>query len=167
MDWGYLPSTSSALVIEELWTLFAKFSLPCSDNLIVTDNGLGFTITLPSNGLNQAVQIIKKGLKKVTSRSINTCLAKVLLTYPLEYRRNLSSRPPVELKTTYTYPSHPNMARREEERQQARKRKHDLRAHSFLFCCVLCMTSQWLDCHITSLWCHFLRYIFTNGFCIS
>ena len=77
------PSTSSSAIIGELRALFAKFGLPES---VVTDNGTGFVsqefetflknngirhITsapyhLASNGLaERAVQIVKKGLKKV------------------------------------------------------------------------------------------------------
>ena len=89
------PSMSSTSVIEELRTLFAKFGLP---ETIVTANGAGFispefkefmevhTTSTPydpsSNGLaERAVQIVKRGLKKVTSGSMNTRLAKVLFTY--------------------------------------------------------------------------------------
>ena len=79
--------------------LFAKFSLP---ETIVTNNGAGFVsqefeafhasngikhITSEpyhpaSNGLaERAVQIVKRGMKKVTSGTMNTRLAKVLFTY--------------------------------------------------------------------------------------
>lgn len=92
-------STSSAVVIEELRTAFAKFGLP---ETIVTDNGPGFvsqefeqclkkngvkhitsaTYHPATNGLvERAVQIVKRGLKKVTSGSITTRPAKVLFTY--------------------------------------------------------------------------------------
>ena len=92
-------STSSSVVIEELRTAFAKFGLP---ETIVTDNGSGFvskefelflkkngikhTTSAPyhpaSNGLaERAVQIVKKGLKKETTGTVHTRLAKVLFAY--------------------------------------------------------------------------------------
>lgn len=92
-------STSSSVVIEELRTTFAKFGLP---ETIVTDNGTGFTsqefktflhengikhtTSAPyhpaSNGLaERAVQIVKKGLKKVKTGSTSARSAKVLFTY--------------------------------------------------------------------------------------
>ena len=88
-------TTSSSAVIEELRTLFAKFGLPES---IVSDNGSCFvseefksflkrngikhTTSEPyhpaTNGLaERAMQVVKRGLKKVTSGSMNARLAKV------------------------------------------------------------------------------------------
>jgi len=92
-------STTSSCVIEELRTLFAKFGLP---EMVVTDNGTCFvsqefelflrkngikhTTSAPyhpaSNGLaERAVQVIKRGLKKVTDGTMSSRLAKVLFTY--------------------------------------------------------------------------------------
>ena len=92
-------STSSKAVIEHLRTPFAQFSILES---IVTDNGTGFvseefqsflktngvrhTTSPPyhpsSNGLAEcAVQIVKKGLRKITSGSMSTRLAEVLFSY--------------------------------------------------------------------------------------
>ena len=92
-------STSSSCVIEELRSLFAKFGLP---EMVVTDNGTGFvsrefeeflrrngvkhTTSAPyhpaSNGLaERAVQVIKRGLKKVTEGTMGSRLAKVLFAY--------------------------------------------------------------------------------------
>ena len=93
-------STSSNIVIEELRTVFAKFGLP---ETIVTNNGTGFVsqefkaflrkngikhiiTSAPyhpaSNGLaERAVQVVKRGLKKVTAGSVNTRLAQLLFTY--------------------------------------------------------------------------------------
>ena len=92
-------STSSSNVIEELRTLFAKFSIPESFvtgngtcfmseefKAFLQSNGIKHTTSAPyhpsSNGLaERAVQIVKRGLKKVTSGSMNTRLAKVLFSY--------------------------------------------------------------------------------------
>ena len=88
-------STSSAVVIEELRSVFARFGIP---EMIVTDNGsqefksflekngVRHITSAPyhpaSNGLTErAVQVIKKGLKKVSEGSIKERLAKVLLSY--------------------------------------------------------------------------------------
>ena len=86
-------STRSSTVIECLRTLFAWFGLP---EMVVRDNGSCFVseefktflvkngvkhiATVPyhpaTNGLaERAVQIVKKGLKKVTSSSISNRLA--------------------------------------------------------------------------------------------
>jgi len=149
------PSTSSNAVIEELRTLFAKFGLP---ETIVTDNGPGFTSQefeafLKSNGIKhrtsapyhpasnglaeRAVQIVKKGLKKVVSGSMNTRLAKVLFAYRITPQSTtgvspaellLGKRPRTRLDLL-----RPNTAQRVEERQQAQKRKHDLKARERAF----------------------------------
>ena len=92
-------STSSTVVIEELRTVFSSFGLP---ETIVTDNGSGFTsgefkeflrgngvrhiTSAPyhpaSNGLaERAVQIVKKGLKKVSEGSVKKRLARILFSY--------------------------------------------------------------------------------------
>ena len=97
--WIEAPSMSSSAVIEELRTVFARFGIP---ETIVTDNGTAFvseefesylqsngikhTTSVPyhpsSNGLaERAVQIVKRGLKKVTDGSMNARLAKVLFNY--------------------------------------------------------------------------------------
>ena len=95
-----LNATSTA-VIEELRTLFAQFGIP---ETVITDNGTCFVSTeieafftnnvikhltsAPyhpvSNGLaERAVQIVKKGLRKIAHGSMRTYLAQVLLTYRL------------------------------------------------------------------------------------
>ena len=95
-------TVTSQAVIEELRTVFSKFGIP---EVIVADNGACFTssdfesflqyngvkhlTTAPyhplSNGLaERAVQIVKKGLKKVTSGSIRSRLAKILLHYRIQ-----------------------------------------------------------------------------------
>ena len=86
-------------MIEELRTLFARFGIPES---IVTDNGTCFVSEefesfLKTNGIRlttsapyhpslnglaeRAVQIVKRGLRKIKSGSMNTRLAKVLFSY--------------------------------------------------------------------------------------
>ena len=95
------PSATSSAVIEELRTLFAQFGIP---ETIVTDNGSCFDsaeieaffenngikhiTSAPyhpaSNGLaKRAVQIVKRGLKKITQGSMRSRLAKTLFTYRL------------------------------------------------------------------------------------
>ena len=95
------PTATSKAVIEELRTLFSRFGLP---ETIVSDNGtcfvsIEFEAFLKSNGIRhhtsapyhpasnglteRAIQIVKKGLKKVTAGSIRDCLAKVLMSYRL------------------------------------------------------------------------------------
>ena len=94
-----MPSATSDVVIQELRTPFAQFGLP---ETIVTNNGLclvseEFEIFLkenkimhimstpyhPStNGLaERTVQVLKQGLKKVTTGSFRTQLARVLFLY--------------------------------------------------------------------------------------
>ena len=148
-------STSSNLVIEELRTLFARFGIPES---IVTDNGTCFvseefesflktngirhTTSAPyhpsSNGLaERAVQIVKRGLRKIKSSSMNTRLAKVLFSYritpqgttglaPAELLLGRSPRTRLDLLR-------PNTADRVEEKQRQQKRKHDSKAKARTF----------------------------------
>ena len=87
------------VVIDAFRTIFARFSIP---KTIVSDNGTPFlseefvhflhqngikhNTSAPynpaSNGLAEhAVQIVKRGIKKVISGDIHSRLAKVLLTY--------------------------------------------------------------------------------------
>ena len=91
----------SGVVIEELRMLFTQFSIP---ETIVTDNGTCFVSTefktfLASNGIKcitsasyhpslnglakQAVQVVKRGLKKTTKGSLRSRLAKILFAYRL------------------------------------------------------------------------------------
>ena len=92
-------SSTSAVVIDRLRTVFTQFGLP---EMVVTDNGTCFvsdefeqflqlngvkhTTSAPyhpsSNGLaERAVQIVKKGLQKVTDGSVVTRLARILTSY--------------------------------------------------------------------------------------
>ena len=149
------PSTSSAVVIDELRTLFAKFGLP---ETIVTDNGTGLTsqefkaflqdngvkhvTSSPyhpaSNGLAQsAVPVVKRGLKKVTSGNMSAHIAKVLFTYRVS-PHNTTGASPAELLLgrrlrTRLGLIRPNTAKRVEERQDAQKAKHDTRDKALAF----------------------------------
>ena len=144
------PSTSSSCVIEELRTMFAKFGLP---ETIVTDNGSGFVSEefetfLKSNGIRhvtsapyhpasnglaeRAVQIVKRGLKKVTSGSMNTRLARVLFSHRIMPQTTtgvspaellIGTRPRTRLDLL-----HPNTAKRVEEKQYQQKQQHDSKA---------------------------------------
>ena len=95
------PGATSAVVIDELRTLFAQFGLP---ETIVTGNGRCFIssefetflirnaikhlTSAPyhpsSNGLTErAVQLVKRGLKKITRGSMKSRLAQILFHYRL------------------------------------------------------------------------------------
>ena len=149
------PSTSSSAVIDELRTLFAKFGLP---ETIVTDNGTGFTSQefkayLKNNGVKhvtsspyhpasnglaeRAVQIIKRGLKKVTSGKMSVRIAEVLFTYRVSPHTTTGVSPAElllgrRLRTRLDI-IRPNTAKRVEERQDAQKAKHDTRAKARAF----------------------------------
>ena len=143
-------STSSNVVIEELHTVFAKFGIP---ETIVTDNGSGFvskefetflkkngirhTTSAPyhpaSNGLaERAVQIVKKGLKKVTTGTVNSRLSKILFAYRITPQTTtgvspsellLGRRPRSKLDLMK-----PHTAERVERKQSQQKAKHDATA---------------------------------------
>ena len=144
------PSTSSSAVIDVLRALFARFGLP---ETIVTDNGTGFvsqefeeflrkngihhTTSAPyhpaSNGLaERAVQIVKKGLKKETSGSMSTRLAKVLFTYRITPQSTTGSSPAELLlgrrPRTRLDLLRPNTAERVERKQEEQKARHDKKA---------------------------------------
>ena len=140
-------STSSAAVIGVLQGLFARFGLP---ETVVTDNGTGFVsqefegflrkngishvTSAPyhpaSNGLaERAVQIVKKGLKKETTGSMDTRLARVLFSYRITPQSTtglspsellLGRRPRTRLDLL-----RPNTAERVERKQEAQKNRHD------------------------------------------
>ena len=95
-----INSSTSAIVIDRLRTVFAQFGLP---EMVVTDNGTCFvsdvfeqflqlngvkhTTSAPyhpsSNGLaERAVQIVKKVLQKVTDGSVVTRLARIIMSHP-------------------------------------------------------------------------------------
>ena len=120
--------------------------------MIVTDNGTGFVsqefkVFLEKNGIRhvtsapchrssnglaeRAVQVVKKGLKKVSKGSFKECLAKVLLSYRitphtatgvLPSELLLGRRPRTVLDLLK-----PHTADRVEAKQQKQKQHHDLR----------------------------------------
>lgn len=144
------PSATSAAVIEELRTLFAQFGLP---ETIVTDNGTCFVSAemeafVKSNGIKhitsapyhpssnglaeRAVQIVKRGLKKITKGSMRSRLAQILLSYRLTPQTTtgispgellLGRRPRSRLDLLK-----PHTARRVERNQLKQKMQHDSRA---------------------------------------
>ena len=148
-------STSSIAVIEELRTIFAKFGFP---ETIVTDNGTGFVsqefeaylrragirhvTSAPyhpaSNGLaERAVQVVKNGLKKVRTGSVNTRLAKLLFTYRIT-PQSTTGVSPAELlfgrrPRTRLDLLRPNTPVRVENKQMEQKLRHDRKAKCRFF----------------------------------
>ena len=148
-------STSSAVVIEELRSVFARFGIP---EMIVTDNGTGFVsqefksflekngvrhvTSAPyhpaSNGLaERAVQVIKKGLKKVSEGSIKERLAKVLLSYRITPHTTTGTSPSELLlgrrPRTVLDLLKPHTAENIEARQEKQKQRFDQRAKDRVF----------------------------------
>ena len=143
------PTTSStfAVVIEHLRTLFARFGLP---EMVVSDNGSCFVSEefgafLLQNGVKQitsapyhpatnglaerAVQIVKKGLKKCTEGTLACRLAKVLFAYRTTPQTTTGVSPSELLlgrqpRTKFDL-LHPNTAARVELKQQQQQRSHD------------------------------------------
>ena len=146
---------TSTAVIEELRTMFARFGIP---ETIVTDNGTSFIsqefesflrcngikhyTSAPyhpaSNGLaERAVQIVKKGLKKVTSGDIQTRLAKSLFNYRMT-PQNTTGVSPAELllgrrPRTRLDLIKPNTADRVERKQLEQKARYDRSAKYRVF----------------------------------
>ena len=104
-------STTSSVVVEVLRSIFARFGIP---EMIVSDNGPCFVseefesflqanavkhvTSAPyhpsTNGLAEwAVQILKKGLKKVTDGTLHSRLAKVLMRYRITPQSTTGSSP--------------------------------------------------------------------------
>jgi hypothetical protein len=149
------PSTSSSCVIEELRTLFAKFGLPetvVSDNgtcfvsqefeEFLRKNGIKHTTSAPyhpaSNGLaERAVQIVKRGLKKVTEGTMSSRLAKILLAYRVTPQTTTGMAPAEPLlgrrPRTRLDLLKPHTAERVEWKQQEQKERHDSRGKSRTF----------------------------------
>ena len=148
----HTPNATSSAVIEELRTVSAKFGLP---ETIVTDNGSCFTseefeqflkkngithlTSAPyhpsSNGLaERAVQIVKKGLKKITEGTLEARLAKILMSYWLT-PQSTTGISPAELLLGRRPQSRldllkPHSAERVERNQQKQKEHHDIKARS-------------------------------------
>ena len=144
------PTATSSAVIQELRTMFARFGLP---ETIVTDNGTCFVSAefesfLEGNGIKhvtsapyhpasnglaeRAVQIVKKGLKKLVSGSIRDRLAKSLMAYRLT-PQSTTGISPAELLLGRRPRSRldllkPHTAERVEDRQSKQKKQHDERA---------------------------------------
>ena len=148
-------NATSAAVIDELRSWFARFGIP---ETIVSDNGTCFVseeieaffrsngiqhlTSAPyhpaSNGLaERAVQIVKKGLKKITRGNMRTRLAQVLFSYRLTPQSTtgispsellLGRRPRSRLDLLK-----PNTAERVERNQEKQKKHHDLRSRERSF----------------------------------
>ena len=104
-------SSTSTTVMEILRQVFSRFRIP---EVLVSDNGSCFASAefesfLKENGVKhitstpyhpacnglaeRAVQILKKGLKKVTEGSIQTHLAKILMSYRITPKSTTGSSP--------------------------------------------------------------------------
>ena len=150
-----MSSTASTVVIEELQTVFSSFGLP---ETIVTDNGSGFTsgefkeflrgngvrhiTSAPyhpaSNGLaERAVQIVKKGLKKVNEGSVKKQLARILFSYRTMLQSTTGLTPAEMLlgrkPRTRLDLIKPNAAERVEKKQEKQKEMHDSKAKARFF----------------------------------
>ncbi len=148
-------NATSTVVIDCLRSLFARFGIP---NTVVSDNGTCFVSSefeayLKSNGIKhntsapyhpasnglaeRAVQIVKRGLKKVTSGDIGARLAKVLFTYRITQQSTTGLTPSElmfgrQLRTRLDLVK-PNVEQRVEDRQAKQKEYHDKRARSRTF----------------------------------
>ena len=140
----------SSAVIEELRSLFAQFGLP---ETLVTDNGTCFVSAefeafLADNGIKHltsapyhpasnslaehTVQIIKKGLRKITQGSMRTRLAKIPFTNPLTPQSTTGISPSKLLLGCHPRSRldllKPNTAERVESNQQKQKDRHNQRS---------------------------------------
>ena len=142
--------STSRVVLEELRFLFSQFGLP---ECIVSDNGTCFTsqefkaflqrhgvnhiTSAPyhpaSNGLaERAVQVVKKGLRKVTRGSMRTRIATILFNYRLTVQTTTGVAPS-ELMLGRRPRCHldllkPNTADRVERKQAKQAQKHNAHA---------------------------------------
>ena len=143
-------STSSALSIEVLRSLFARFGF-LNDNStgfisaefedFLKKNGIAQTTSAPyhssSNGLaERAVQIVKKGLKKVTAGSMYSRL-KILFSYRITPQATTGSAPAELLlgrrPRTCLDLLKPHTAERVEQKQEQQKAYHDKKAKVRVF----------------------------------
>ena len=144
------PGSTFTVVIDELRTLLAQFGLP---ETIVTDNGPCFVssefetflvrngikhlTSAPyhpsSNGLaERAVQLVKRGLKKITRGSMKNRLAQILFHFRL-IPQTTTGVAPSELLLGRRPRSRldllkPHTAERVEKKQSQQKEQHDLRS---------------------------------------
>ena len=146
------PSATSAVVVDELRTLFAQFGLretivadngPCSVGTefegFLTRNGFKHLTSAPyhpaSNDLKlaeRAVQLVKKALKKTKSGNVKNRLARVLFSYRLTPQSTtgvslsellLGQRPRSRLNLLK-----PHTAEQVEKKQREQKKQHDARS---------------------------------------
>ena len=115
-----------------------------------------------SNGLaERAVQVVKRGLKKITAGSISSRLAKVLLTYRIQPQGTTGISPAKLLlgrrPRTRLDPLRPNTTGRVEMKQWEQKERHDAKAKSRVFCVGdpvfarnFSAGKRWLAAHIVS-----------------
>ena len=154
--------STSRVVLEELRFLFSQFGLP---ECIVSDNGTCFTsqefkaflqrhgvnhiTSAPyhpaSNGLaERAVQVVKKGLRKVTRGSMRTRIATILFNYRLTVQTTTGVAPS-ELMLGRRPRCHldllkPNTADRVERKQAKQAQKHNAHARDRHFAVGECMS---------------------------
>ena len=148
-------TATSAAVIDELRAVFAQFGLPepiVSDNrpcfsstefkTFLQNNGVKHLALAPyhpaSNGLaERAVQIVKKGLKKVQAGSIQERLAKILMAYRLTPQSTTGVSPAKLLldkqPRTRLYLLKPNIAECVERQQCKHKGQHNVKVGERVF----------------------------------
>ena len=146
---------TSAIVIEQLRTLFSQFGIP---EVIVSDNGPCFASAeyasfLSSNGVKRilvapyhpasnglaerAVQIVKRGLKKVIDGSWQSRIARVLFAYRITPQSTTGVSPSEllfgrQLRSRLDFIK-PNAAARVEMKQQKQKESHDVHSRKRSF----------------------------------
>ena len=143
-------STTSSVTIEKLRSTFATFGIP---EILVTDNGFNFTSsefeeflkfngichikTVPyhpaSNGLaERAVQTFKSGMKKLTSGTLETRVARFLFNYRIT-PQTTTGVSPSELLFGHCLCCHldflrPNLDAKVRQNQSGQKELHDFHA---------------------------------------
>ena len=151
------PNATSSTVIEELRTMFAQFCLP---ETVVIDNGTCFVSSEfeafmqahgikhftssphhpASNGLaERAVQVVKKGLKKITAGRIRDRLAKILMPHRITPQSTIGVSP-AELLLGRSPRSRldllkPHTAERVEAKRQSHKKIARCKSCGLLLCC--------------------------------